>query len=377
MFGYKHYVPILKWKRGEQVGLKHCTEEIKSGMTPLMEIPPVPWNFDKEAPAKTVDEHIESIPETILDSWGSERRFFLDASQISFELCVDGTLPLARVIENARALELRMTPTINMQTPGPELEVIAEAIKKDQNGVCLRIAEDDMEDDLIFRNMVNQLLENLDVSFDSVDLIIDLAYKPEPVKPLYVRSLINDIIFNHSRWRTFTLTCTSFPVNMSEIERDSLEALYRIEWDLWEKLLAHHASNRLERMPAYSDYCVANPEAIEIDPKLMNPSGHIRYTIQDEFLIVKGGAVRDVKRGGVVVAKGRKYAQMVGLCKTLINRPEFCGSGFSWGDQYIQDCANGIVSHGNPETWRRVATNHHLTFVVDQLANYPALSAAQ
>jgi len=274
-------------------------------------------------------------------------------------------------------LSSRMTPTINMQTPGPELEVIAEAIKKDQNGVCLRIAEDDMEDDLIFRNMVNQLLENLDVSFDSVDLIIDLAYKPEPVKPLYVRSLINDIIFNHSRWRTFTLTCTSFPVNMSEIERDSLEALYRIEWDLWEKLLAHHASNRLERMPAYSDYCVANPEAIEIDPKLMNPSGHIRYTIQDEFLIVKGGAVRDVKRGGVVVAKGRKYAQMVGLCKTLINRPEFCGSGFSWGDQYIQDCANGIVSHGNPETWRRVATNHHLTFVVDQLANYPALSAAQ
>lgn len=107
----------------------------------------------------------------------------------------------------------------------------------------------------------------------------------------------------------------------------------------------------------------------------MNLSGHIRYTTDEEFLIVKGGAVRDVKRNGEVVAEGRGYEQMVDLCRVLINLPEYSGADFSWGDRYIWDCANGTASHGNATTWRQFATNHHLTFVVHQLANHPALAA--
>lgn len=100
-------------------------------------------------------------------------------------------------------------------------------------------------------------------------------------------------------------------------------------------------------------------------------SGHLRYTIAEEYLIVKGAAVRDVKgKGGRIVRKGRGYDQMRYLCQILITHSNFYGEEFSMGDKYIVDCANGIVSTGTAETWRRVGTNHHLAVVASQIANH-------
>lgn len=52
----------------------------------------------------------------------------------------------------------------------------------------------------------------------------------------------------------------------------------------------------------------------------------------------------------------------------LSERPEFCGTAFSYGDQYISEIASQSERTGNAETWLRAGVNHHLTFVVRQIA---------
>jgi hypothetical protein len=39
MFGYKHYVPILKGKDGEFRALEHLTPKIRRNLTPFIDIP--------------------------------------------------------------------------------------------------------------------------------------------------------------------------------------------------------------------------------------------------------------------------------------------------------------------------------------------------
>lgn len=40
MLNENHYVPILKWKQGEQKALEALTPAVRKGLTPLLEIPP-------------------------------------------------------------------------------------------------------------------------------------------------------------------------------------------------------------------------------------------------------------------------------------------------------------------------------------------------
>ena len=86
-------------------------------------------------------------------------------------------------------------------------------------------------------------------------------------------------------------------------------------------------------------------------------SANLRYTLEEEWLIFKGRNVRDYG-----------YEQFNGLCRTLLQHKEYSGATFSWGDNYISQCAADKGGPGNASTWRKVGNSHHLSFVVYQLS---------
>jgi hypothetical protein len=61
MFDHTQYVPILKGKEGEYSALRELTGSVKDLLTPLAEIPSIPYDFENDAPAKTVDEHLRQV----------------------------------------------------------------------------------------------------------------------------------------------------------------------------------------------------------------------------------------------------------------------------------------------------------------------------
>ena len=72
------YMPILKWKAGECSALKELFPNDKAAMTPLVEIPPVPWDFVNDQAAKTVDAHLANVPDHMVKHWGTNDDIFVD-----------------------------------------------------------------------------------------------------------------------------------------------------------------------------------------------------------------------------------------------------------------------------------------------------------
>jgi hypothetical protein len=103
MFDHTHYVPILKGKEGEYLALKDLTIIAKDGLTPLIEIPSIPYDFENDRPAKTIDEHLEKVVQKIKTCWGEGRTLFVDFGLIPpSEIMSDGTQPLKSIFDAAR-----------------------------------------------------------------------------------------------------------------------------------------------------------------------------------------------------------------------------------------------------------------------------------
>jgi hypothetical protein len=99
--------------------------------------------------------------------------------------------------------------------------------------------------------------------------------------------------------------------------------------------------------------------------RVIDPLAKLRYTVDDHWYIGRGQQV-----------KAHGFEQYRGMCETLVRQPYFMGAAYSDGDRIIQECADGIGTTGNLTVWATVATNHHLTKVVDDLASLHATSIA-
>ena len=66
--------------------------------------------------------------------------------------------------------------------------------------------------------------------------------------------------------------------------------------------------------------------------------------------------------------------QMHEHCQAIIDAPSFVfqGSGFSYGDNFIEKCAKHEVGASNLTRWKEVGINHHMTMVVNDLATLSA-----
>ncbi|MBV9503047.1 MAG: hypothetical protein JO138_27045, partial [Acidobacteriaceae bacterium] len=148
---------------------------------------------------------------------------------------------------------------------------------------------------------------------------------------------------------------SSFPIDLSDIT-PGISSLARAEWALWSQLRKDTDSTFW-----FGDYGISHVDVREIDPRLMVASASIGYTAENEWLIFRGRSLREPRYGG--------YAQYRTLSTQLVNHPSYSGPRFSWGDDYLFKCAHSLAGTGNLTTWRQVGTNHHITFVVRQLAN--------
>lgn len=357
-FGPKHYVPILKWKRGEQVGLGFLIPSIKEVITPLLEIMPPAWDWDNDRPKKSIDDHLVNMSETIFNSWG-KIPVFLDMLWINdSEGMADGTHPLKYIIDQCRIKGLHVIPVTGYDRDDDYNKAVKEAHSTDNFGVCLRLDDDAFLD--VSSNILN-FLKEFNLSPTQVDLILDLRSITQDNEKLALISATTtiNIIPHLGLWRTLTIASTSFPQNLSGVAGDSIGFVPRTEWSIWQNLVT---SGKIKRPPSFGDYGISHPDYSEINPKLMRMSANIRYTLDNQFALVKG---ENVKKNG--------YGQFQDLCKKILSRPFYSGKSFSWGDNYIYDCANGTCSTGSAETWRRVGTNHHITLVANQVSSFSGI----
>lgn len=357
MHNLNHYFPVIKWKRGEKAALHHLDASIKKHITPIIEIPIMDFDYKKGEYKKSLDSHLAPTSEEILKYWGKERSVYLDLRLLEegnlLHKLEDGSNPMDYILEECRKQDLKIIPVTGTNREDNYLTDIKKAIRIDNLGVCIRIDDRDFDD---ITKHLNSILNYLNVAANSVDLMIDFKYiisGSEESNAGKVLDIINSLP-NIDDWRTIILSSTSFPIDLSSIAANSIEKIKRVEWNVWELV----NTNSTIRIPNYSDYVIANPEIKKLDPRKMRRSASIRYTLDQEWLILKG---RSIKKYG--------SKQYFTLCEELIKLDEFKGQTYSWGDEFIYKCATEKKKPGSGETWRCVGTNHHITLVANQLSS--------
>lgn len=352
------YVPVLKGKEGEFAALEALESKVRARLMPLIEVPDVPYDYANERPSKSLEDHVAGIAERLLRCC-QNLPLYIDLPWFKEdEDLADGRVALEAVLADCADSGVKAIPVVSRMSSPKYLASAGAHAKTSGLGLCLRLLVEDFEEDVDIDAEINRLLKSCGVNESASDLVIDLEdLGPEGSRAVLVTRSVFSMIGGHKSWRRVILAAASFPEDLSDVNAATVSTLPRREWELWKTL--QRRPNLLPRPDIiFGDYAISNPVQKELDPRTMRMSASIRYTTQENWLVVKG---RNVRQYG--------FDQYFELCKALTKRPEFCGKNYSWGDNYIAECALERTGPGNATTWRKVGTNHHLTVVVQAIAS--------
>jgi hypothetical protein len=357
MFSSKHYVPAIRWRQGEYLALQELTDAQRRRMTPLVDIPPVPWDYEEDAPSKTIDQHLARVPDQMERAWGLREPIFIDLGLLDPEVRTAGGLhPLNALFRLLEERGVRTVPVTGSERDNDYQTAVRDAAARNGRGAAIRLTPDDVsEDDLMDR--AGETREIIQTELDETDLILDFGNIQADQVGLVSRLAGNAIrsIPDVNDYRSLTLLSGAFPINLADVT-PGLGLIPRADWDLWLQVRTRARS----RIPAFGDYTATHPDQQEMDPRIMQMSASIRYATESHWLIARGRSVRSPRFGG--------FSQFNDLARLLTQQPQFTGHRFSWASDFIEACAAGGPT-GNPATWRKVATNRHMVLVVHQIAN--------
>lgn len=147
---------------------------------------------------------------------------------------------------------------------------------------------------------------------------------------------------------------------MGGVERNSYSRAERSEWNLWRGELYANRQN-LPRLPTYSDCALQHPKGVEgFDPRIMQVSAAIRYTLPQDWLLIKGESTR-------TVPPSKQFPDLATQLVYGFFRRDFAGPSHCPGCDSMKAAADDAPGFGSAEAWRRLGTIHHVKSVVDGL----------
>lgn len=344
------YMPVLKWKQGERIALRNLTPLQWNDVTPLLELLPIIATPDAAGLRAALGPYLGKV--------GKELKA---AIHEDVPLVID-----IRYLAPAYAHQARLLKTVceylRKQTDRRVIPVITQATLSD---ALAEVQALKVFDEFVVR--IVSPFHNADAVTDIVKLCVGASL---PKKSLHLMvdqfSIVGEA--PAAKWTAIqpylataqasgcastTLAGGSFPINLIGIKQ-GIHDLPRVEWQIW-KLLRKQAGFAAIR---YADYTVSNPAlGPDVDPLQVNPSVAIRYAADGFWRLFKAGGFK----------KGAPN-QYKNLSTILLGDPVYSGPTFSYGDkQYEQAAINPKVGNGNPSSWRRDATSHHVVLTASAL----------
>ncbi len=365
MFNHLHYVPILKSMEAEFVALRQLPADLRGLLTPLINILPPKMDHKKGKPKKALDVHLYDVGIKISKSWGIDYPVFIDPFYITSSdyKAISGRHPYIYFWELARRQYVKIIPVVYLQSDENYLKAVKQSIIEDNNGICLRIVQDDIDNADSLEETIHSLMALLNVTSENTDIVLD--FKSLPLQdvgdpPTYIRNILKNFP-NLSAWRTFTIAASSFPKSLRDMAEESHELIPREEFTIWKNILAKGGQH--SRHPAFGDYAIDHPTYQDLKYGKPKIPVTLRYTTPSHWLVFKK---REKNEYG--------HNQFYDLCRELVGRKDYCDPSFSVGDKRIHLCSTRSTGPGGPPQWKQIGFNHHFTLVAQQVANYRASS---
>jgi hypothetical protein len=330
MFGSNHYVPILRLKQAERIALRDLEPSDRERITPLIELTPASFKDRKQGElrlkadeANVLDREAKRLLEACQYS-----PFFLDLRRVDRR--IPGSQGEVSALEYlaARAREYRLlaVPVTGLNTNAEYQSSVSRVANQDGRGVCVRIRPSEVLEPA-FGQDIRDLLVKFGLEPESVHLVIDYETN-DPIEPDPQSVLMK--IPRLDAWKTLTVARGAFPPDLQDFQPGNWR-IPRKDWLAWTRTVPE--SDGRIRKPSFSDYTIQYALYKE-PPDFCNPSVSIRYTLENEWFIMRGEATRGKNPRETEVRPGHEQwnAQAQLLCE---NEELFYGSEFSRGDGFI------------------------------------------
>ena len=353
MYLFNHYFPILKGHSGEFHGLAQVKKEGRNSMTPVFEVP------RKDAIKKlsvSWEKYLYDIALGIARSWGWYHPVYVDFYDVDCKLKIPGGSSLLNYLfKTLRELKVKAIPVVGLERDVEYLEDSNRIACLDDRGICLRLKREDIE--LIERSILGIEKVSKGIPKEKISILFDFGSingnENEYISKILIRAI--NLILDIEKYRAVVFAGTSFPAGYSDIKVDEVKTIKRNEIDIWKGLLS---SNKIKRIPSFGDYGIVNPDMPDFDAKFFNCSGKIRYTLDEEWMILKGFKLKSSKDYKQFHRLARK---LKGLVKLQVNE--------NWGDKQIDLCSNEMISSGNLTDWVAIDSNRHWASTANQIRN--------
>lgn len=355
------YVPALRWRQGEYQALWRLSPAVKDQVMPLITIPPVEFDFEQWRPKKSTHEHVHPFCARYDAKWGKRPAWIALDTSIAEARMDDASHIFDYVLDGLRVKEATAIPALPVAADSHTISAVKRATAADRRGagVILRL------EDLMAENPRKALLDfaaSLGIDLDALDVVLDLRapnFEPYDVFASALAAAIR-ALGNLHEVRNFVLLGTAIPESLAQLAKGS-DKIPRHDWLFFKQLVAAMPAG--VRRPNYGDHTIVHPGFTAMDMRKVKAAGKIIYTTPSTWATRKGGAFRD------------NPSQMHAHCEQIVSDPAFAfrGANFSYGDQYIADCAGKAAAPSNLSRWKEVAINHHITTVADDLATLLAL----
>ena len=337
------YVPILRWKRGERVGLQHLSQNGKQRSTPLFLLGADQYKIRPATKARPAIPAPNVFAIDMAAAWGTAP-FMLDAAAVP---SAGSQHPLQQIAASCSAAGLHMIPATYRGAPPPYQAAVNAAVQMG-NGVCLRI---DLQEATSIANWIAQWPHPL----NSTDLIIDFGGEVGTVANL---GNALDHVFQHlhsgNMWRTVTIAGTSMPENFTGYIA-GLHVIQRREWMLWQ----HLDGLGLPYALGYGDFTATSPGAPPPGIAWGYPI-NVKYTLPAAFLICRGVGTT----GPQGVDPGQQLTGHAASIRGYQHRHPLANI---WADPVIDLIATGGASPQGLEHWVQLSVNRHIELVATLL----------
>jgi hypothetical protein len=210
---------------------------------------------------------------------------------------------------------------------------IRNVLNRQGASICLRVSPEELRLSEVDR-LIERSLRGYSASPATTDLVID---RREIDGQSYRFDEFAHLIPSLNSWRSLTCLAGTFPEDLSGLAAGRIHRIQRYEWQHWRALRSWPG-----RKPAFGDYAIQH--VLYKEPVAVpNYSASIRYTDENEFVVLRGE--------GVLNERGPGFDQYNGWARMLTGMPEYFGPTFSAGDRYVSERAIDWNSSGNAQTW--------------------------
>lgn len=338
------YLPILRWKRGERIGLKQVSVAGTKDTVPLFTLGADQLKGKRPTKSRTAISAADLFANDVFDTWGT-RPFYLDAS--SLQIVTPGSHPITNIASSCRAVGANLIPATSLTAPSDYQTAVQNINRIDGRGIALRVDLQELGSASHWAPTWIAPLAQTDLIADFADIIGTVA----SVTPAVIHSFQH--LHGAGSWRSVTTAGTSMPENFAGFLK-GLHTIPREEWNLWIALTKAGIPYRID----YGDY--TTPPLGEGPPQMAwGFPINVRYTLAKDFLVCRG--VKTTGFGAVDMD-----AQLVGHAQSIVSYPAR-GAINCWADTMIDQIAALKQKPGNLETWVQIGVNRHIELVRSML----------